>query len=175
MSPPGGTTETLSTISDLEGGGNAIGATCAGSMASNSVSRCQPWRAATKPRQFAIAVIHRRECARAQDRAGDHDAGGRLLEDHEIGADRQHARLRASCAERATAIRSRRPRRWRAVDSPGSCCWPRSSERRTRPVIPIAVSTSALRRLVSASDVAGRRRGRSRRASADGSSSRSAA
>ena len=37
--------------------------------------------------------IDRRERPRAQDRAGDDDAGGRLLMNHEIGADREHGRL----------------------------------------------------------------------------------
>ncbi len=37
--------------------------------------------------------IDRRQRPRAQDRACDDDAGGRLLMDHEIGADREHRRL----------------------------------------------------------------------------------
>ena len=37
--------------------------------------------------------IDRRQRPRAQDRARDDDAGGRLLMDHEIGADREHRRL----------------------------------------------------------------------------------
>ena len=42
--------------------------------------------------------IDRRQRARAQDRAGDDDAGGRLLIDHEIGADARARPTAASCA-----------------------------------------------------------------------------
>ena len=37
--------------------------------------------------------IDRRKRPRTEDRAGDDDAGGRLLMNHQIGADRQHGRL----------------------------------------------------------------------------------
>ena len=98
--------------------------------------------------------IDRRERARAQDRAGDDDAGGGLLIDHEIGADREHARLQhhaqhLGCRSEAAGDVAGAPLA-RQVFGVGSL-----QSAPMRPVIPIAVRTSALRRLASASDVAG--------------------
>ena len=57
--------------------------------------------------------FHRCERARRQDRARDDDAGGGLLVDDEIGADRQHRRLEHHAQDFATERRTRRQGRWR--------------------------------------------------------------
>ena len=61
--------------------------------ASSSSSRRQPCRARHKALPVGDGEIDRRQGAAGQDRARDDDAGGRLLLDHQIGADAEHRRL----------------------------------------------------------------------------------
>ena len=74
--------------------------------------------------------IDRRERARAQDRAGDDDAGGRLLVDHELGADREHAGLQHHAQHFRHRAEPAGDVARLAAGSPCSCGWPRSSARR---------------------------------------------
>ena len=111
----------------------------AGSSASSFVSRAQLWRAATKPRQLAMASSTGAERARSQDRAGDDDAGRRLLVDDEIGADRQARRTAASCATPWRSRRGRRPTSLAALlrlHVAAVCLAPRSPMRRPMPMAP---------------------------------------
>ena len=84
---------TPSTDSRLTGACSWVGVVCAGICSSSRLRRCQLWRAATKPFQCAIARSTGASARALEDRAGDDDAGGRLLVDDEIGADREHGRL----------------------------------------------------------------------------------
>src|SRR4029077_11515722 len=86
---PGGAPLMPSTERRWVGGCSGIGAARAGSATSSLFRRAQAERAAVKPRQLAMARSTGAS-ARGQDRAGDDDAGARLLVDHQIGADREH-------------------------------------------------------------------------------------
>jgi hypothetical protein len=52
---PGGATPNVSTVNACAGAGSSIRAAAAGIAANSWPSRCQLWRAATKPFQLAIA------------------------------------------------------------------------------------------------------------------------
>jgi len=71
--------------------------------------------------------IDRRQRPRAQDRAGDDDAGGRFLVNHQIGTDAEHGRLQHHAQHLGGPRRDRRRRRWRADCRPDRFRWPRSS------------------------------------------------
>ena len=73
------------------------------------MSRRQLWRAATKLRQLRDGELDRRQRARGQDRAGDDDAGGGLLADHQIGADAEHGRLQDHAQDAGDSAASRPP------------------------------------------------------------------
>ena len=133
------------------GGCSAMGVECDGSSASRSVRRCQPCRAATKPRQFAIARSTGASARALRIEPAMMMPRGGLLIDHEIGADGEHARLQhhaqhSGCRSEAAGNVAGAPlaAMYLALASPHRAA--------IRLVIPIAVSTSALRRLVSASD-----------------------
>ena len=82
---------------------------------SSSTSRCQLWRARDEALPVGDRQLDRRERARGQDRARDDDAGGRLLLDHEIGADARAPPTAAPCAAPSRRRRGRRRRRRRAA------------------------------------------------------------
>ena len=90
---PGGATLAESTVSVWLGAGSDIGAACDREQSEQLVERVPalPGRDETLP--VGDRKVDRRERARAQNRAGDDDAGGRLLVDDEPGADREHGRL----------------------------------------------------------------------------------
>ena len=94
--------------------------------------------------------IDRRQRPGAQDRARDDDAGGGFLMDHEIGADREHRRLQHHAQAPWRSRQGRRRRRWRADCRPDSVSLASLQRLVSRPDMPIATSTSALRRLVAA-------------------------
>ena len=111
--PPGGTSADARRRAGLRAAAAArIGSARAGSAAAASASRRQLCRAATKLAPVGDRQLDRRQRARRQDRAGDDDAGGRLLLDHQIGAERRARRTAAPCrSSLRQRCRSRRRRR----------------------------------------------------------------
>ncbi len=83
----------LSTDSRFDGDCSNVGAVCAGSEFEQPVKAMPALARGHKSLPVRNRKIDRRQRPRAQDRAGDDDAGGRFLVNHQIGADAKHRRL----------------------------------------------------------------------------------
>ncbi len=80
-----------STVRLLRGGCKAIGAACGG-ISREQIRQALPALArGDEALPIGDGEVDRRQRARAQDRAGDDDARGRLLVDHQLGADGKNA------------------------------------------------------------------------------------
>ena len=102
-------------------------------------SRRQLWRAATKPLQLRDRELDRRQRPRAQDRARDDDAGGRLLLDHQIGADAEHRRLQHHAQHLGDRAEAAGDVGWRAGCRPDSCSLASPQRCARRAAMPIAM------------------------------------
>ena len=84
---------TASTDSRLDGFCSSVGAVLRGQRFEQPVEAVPALARGHETFPVRDRQIDRRQRPRAQDRARDDDAGGRLLMDHQIGADREHRRL----------------------------------------------------------------------------------